>query len=86
MRNYDALLEYYKEHGTCNVPETAEKYECDLPGWVDTKGDIYYYKGDLGQWLHEQRLNKKFNPLVLTIEQDAKLQLLVDEGKLHSVG
>ena len=81
--HYAALLEYYKEHGTCNVPIRAA-YECDLPN-VLVDGHPYHYKGNLGTWLDNQRQAKKahngklkgFSPV-----REAQLQLLVDEGKL----
>ena len=78
--NYVALLEYCKEHGTCNVPSKA-KYECDLKGLGEDEG-VYHYVGNLGTWLHNQRIAKngkgcnKISP-----ERQALLQKLVDEGK-----
>ena len=77
--HYAALLEYYKEHDTCNVPSSII-YECDLPNIGDDGGN-YHYKGNLGGWLNSQRRAKK--GLVrnkISSEHEAQLQLLVDEG------
>ena len=77
-RNYAALLEYYKEHGTCNVPVKAV-YECDLEG-LGEDGGMYHYVGNLSTWLNHQRMAKKGNGRKLTPEREALLQKLVDEG------
>ena len=37
-------------------------------------------------WLDSQERYKKDGNIALTRDHEAKLQLLVDEGKLHSVG
>ena len=77
--NYAALLEYYKEHGTCNVPRKGS-YECDLEG-LGEDGGVYHYMGNLGVWLCNQRQarngqgNRKITP-----KRQALLQKLVDEG------
>ena len=55
--HYAALLEYHKEHGTCNIPFKAV-YECTLTGAGDGGADVSY-KGKLGRWLDRQRQNKK---------------------------
>ena len=77
--NYAALLEYYKKHGTCNVPST-DKYECDLEG-LGEDGGVYHYVGDLGIWLYTQRQAKKgTGKNKITAARQALLQKLVDEG------
>ena len=80
--HYTALLEYYKEHNTCNVPP-SESYECELPNMGDDGGD-YHYNQNLGKWLYSQKqaMNGK-GTLQLTSEQKAQLQLLVDQGKIQ---
>ena len=79
--NYAALLEYYKEHGTCNVPQDAV-YECDLEGLGDD-GGVHHYVGSLGSWLSNQRTARKEKDKYkkITSERKALLQKLVDEGK-----
>ena len=78
--SYAALLEYCKEHGTCNVHYNAI-YECDLEG-LGENGDVYHYLGNLGTWLHRQRTAKKgVNNRKIKPEREALLQKLVDEGK-----
>ena len=78
--NYAALLEYYKEHGTYNVPCKAV-YECDLKG-LGENGGLYHYVGNLGIWLDNQRQAKKGKGAYKqTPEREALLQKLVDEGK-----
>ena len=77
--SYTALLEYYKENGTCNVPQ-HNKYECDLEG-LGENGGVYHYIGNLGAWLKNQRGAKKGqNNKKITPEREALLQKLVDEG------
>ena len=78
--HYAALLKYYDEHGTCNVPQ-ATVYECKLPG-MGKNGRTYHFKGKLGHWVRNQRQIKKggSKKRKLTIEQKTKLQLLVDQG------
>ena len=78
-RHYAALLEYYKEHGTCDVSVTFGIYECDLPDRGDDGGN-YHYSEKLGVWLFKQRQYKKDGNIALTRDHEAKLQLLVDEG------
>ena len=79
-RNYAALLEYYKEHETCNVPFKTI-YECDLGG-LGENGGVYHYVGNLGPWLNRQRKAKKgLDNRKITPERQALLQKLVDEGK-----
>ena len=78
-RNYAALLEYNKEHGTCNIPNKAV-YECDLEG-LDENGGVHHYVGNLGVWLTSQRQAKKGKSKTsLRPERQALLQKLVDEG------
>ena len=78
-RHYAALLEYYKEHGTCNVPQKAV-YECDLEG-LDENGGAHHYVGNLGVWLKDQRQAKKSHgERKIKPERQALLQKLVDEG------
>ena len=78
-RHYAALLEYYKEHGTCNVPQQVY-YECELPGMGDEEGEDFHYIGYLGLWLANQRRCKRGLRSALTPKRDALLQALVDEG------
>ena len=83
-RNYAALLEYYKEHGACNVPQ-RDNYECDLEGLGEDWG-VYHYVGNLGNWLATQRQAKKGKGTYkLTPERQALLQKLVDEGKCKCI-
>ena len=83
-RNYAALLEYYKEHGTCNVPQKTV-YECDLLG-LGENGGVYHYVGKLGNWLKYQRKAKKGKDnKKITPDRQAMLQTLVDEGKCMCV-
>ena len=78
--HYAALLEYYKENATCNIP-TTHTYECDLAGIVDDDGNSYHYKGNLGKWLNNQRQAYKCQDgSKLASGHEAQLQLLVDEG------
>ena len=82
--HYAALLKYYEEYGTCNVPSKCI-YECDLPNIGEDCG-IYHYKSGLGRWLISQRQAKKgIDNRRLSSEHEAKLQLLVDQGKLQWV-
>jgi hypothetical protein len=82
QKQYAALVEYGKEHGNCNIPVMAS-YECELPGY-GPNGESLHYKGRLGKWLTTQRQSKKGNGYKLTIEREALLQKLVDEGKIFS--
>lgn len=78
-RNYAALLEYYKEHGTCNAPQ-GRTYECTLLGMGENGGN-YQYQGNLGKWLVTQRRMKRgVCGVKMKIQRQAKLQILVDEG------
>ena len=78
------MLEYYKEYGTCNVPQKAV-YECDLEG-LDEDGCLYHYVGNLGRWLNRQRSAKKGKGTYKqTPEREALLQKLVDQGKFMYV-
>ena len=81
--HYEALLEYYKRNGSCNVPNSVT-FECKLPG-MGKNGRSYNYNEKLGRWLTYQRRAKlgKYNRSRLLPDQEAKLQLLVDEGKLN---
>ena len=79
-RNYAALLEYYKMNGTCNVPYKTV-YKCDLES-LGENGGVYHYVGNLGTWLYTQRQAKKDKGnSKITLERQAWLQKLVDEGK-----
>ena len=78
--SYAALLEYYKEHGTCNINKKVV-YECDLEGFGEN-GGIYHYVGNLGTWVKGQRQAKKgTGHIKITPERQALLQKLVDEGE-----
>ena len=82
-RHYAALLEYYKEHGTCNIPQ-SHNYECDLPDMRDDADNIIHYKANLGKWLTEQRQARKGQGCSkLSNEREAQLQILVDEGNIY---
>ena len=78
QRHYAALLEYYKEHGTCNVHNSIY-YECELPNMGDDGGN-YRYNGRLYAWLIIQRTAMRNEGYGLTESQTALLQALVDEG------
>ena len=83
-RNYAALLEYYKEHRTCNIPSTAN-YKCDIEG-LGENGCLYHYVGNLGRWLHRQRQAKKGQVAYKILPYRlALLQKLVDEGMCECV-
>ena len=78
--NYAALLEYYNEHGTFNVPAKAV-YECDLEG-LGKGGGVYHYLGNLGAWLDTQRQAiKGKGDQKITPEQEALLQKHINDGK-----
>ena len=78
-RHYAALLEYGKEHGTCNIPH-LRRYECDLPG-LGENGSVFHYEGKLGSWLDRQRQSKKgFGKFNISEDQVTQLQILVDQG------
>jgi hypothetical protein len=68
-RRYEALLRFYEEFKTCNVPHSYK--------FRDDDGTIV----SLGRWLEKQRRSKKLK--TLSPDRDAKLQQLVDEGKLY---
>ena len=81
--HYAALSEYYKEHGTCNIPQ-SHSYECDLPGMRDDVDNIIHYKANLGKWLTEQRQARKGQGCSkLSNEREAQLQILVDDGNIY---
>ena len=80
--HYAALLEYFKEHSTCNVPQ-SHTYKCELPGMGEEGGD-YNYIGRLGVWLHNQRSAKKGTADKITPDRLAQQQLLVDPLAPHS--
>lgn len=77
-RSYAALLEYYREHGTCNIPK-YESYECMLVG-MDDDGSDHFYSANLGGWLHRQQYNKATNQL--RPHRKSQLQSLVDQGEI----
>ena len=78
-RHYAALLNYFKEYGTCNVPQTTF-YECELVGMGES-GENYHYTGNLGFWLKYQREAKRgLRTCPLTEARESRLQQLVDEG------
>jgi len=67
---YELLLQYAKQHqGDCNVPSS---YRCRLPDGTEVK---------LGAWLYRQRALKKKNKLHNS--REARLQILMNEGRLH---
>ena len=79
--HYAALLKYYEEHGTYNVPH-LRVYECELEG-MGEDGGVYHYRGNLLFWLHNQRNAKKGQGTCkMTAERLALLQALVDEGNI----
>ena len=78
--HYAALLEYYDEHGTCNVPQKCT-YECYISDMLGEDGNNYRYKGNLGKWLDNQRqAHKGQGGSKLTTEHEVQLQLLADQG------
>ena len=78
-RHFAALQQYYQQYGTCNVTE-KNIYECELPGMGD-EGETYHYKSSLGCWLTNQRsAHKGIGTHRITPEQEAQLQILVDQG------
>ena len=78
-RHYAALQKYYEQYGTCNVTE-KNIYQCELPGMGDD-GETYHYKSSLGCWLTNQRsAHKGIGTHKISPEQEAQLQLLVDQG------
>lgn len=79
QRHYSALIEYGKEHGTCNIRK-RHSYECDLSADSDIEGGSYHYRGNLGEWLHSQRTAKiKKSGNKLPADHEEQLQKLVDE-------
>eukprot|EP01042_Synura_sphagnicola_P036431 gene36431-biopygen5277 len=70
--NCDILEEYWRLFGTCNCPARTV---CVLPGGREV---------NIGKWLNDQRMMKRGTrgQLHLTTEREARLQALVDEGKL----
>ena len=51
--HYAALLEYYNQNGSCNVPSSVV-FECKLPD-MGKNGQPYHYKGtDLRETLLQQ--------------------------------
>ncbi len=71
-QNFAALIEFGNIHGHCNVPFDTT-FTCML---ADGQ-----YQGALGVWLYKLRLAKSGRGEKLSIEQEALLQKLVDEGK-----
>ena len=79
--HYAALLEYYKEHGHCNVPYKTE-YQCKLRKMGENR-QSYQYDGKLGLWLCSQKQQYAGTaPRKLSDAQMAKLQLLIDQGSV----
>jgi len=76
-RSFAALLEYYNQYDTCNVPAN-KTFKCDLVGMA-ADGGVYHYDGNLGRWLTTQRTNKRENKL--RADREARLQALFDQGK-----
>jgi hypothetical protein len=68
-KRYEALLKFYDEFKTCNVPHSYK--------YVDETGEEI----GLGRWLEHQRRCKKLKTLLP--DRDRKLQQLVDEKKLY---
>ena len=81
QRHYAALLEYYKEHGTCNVHNSNLLYKCELPN-MGYNGGTFHYKDRLYGWLSIQRAAMRNEGYGLTGSQTALLQAFVDEGIL----
>lgn len=81
--HYAALLEYCKEHGTCNVPY-HNRHMCLLSNF-NADGTDLMYNGNLGHWLSDQRRRKRgtcSGGLKLSPEQNDLMQQLVDNGLL----
>lgn len=74
LRMFEALLQYGQEHdGNCNVPQSHSVLLHD--------GTL----ANVGEWLHSQRQNKKGKRKDcrgLRADREAKLQELVDQGRL----
>lgn len=68
-KRYDALLKFYDEFKSCNVPHSYK--------YIDENGE----EVGLGRWLEHQRRCKKLKTLLP--DRDRRLQLLVDEKKLY---
>eukprot|EP01042_Synura_sphagnicola_P009149 gene9149-biopygen9530 len=69
----DILEEYWRLFGTCNCPAGTV---CVLPGGREV---------NIGKWLDNQRQKKRGTRgrgIYQTTEREARLQALVDEGKL----
>ena len=79
--HYAALIKYGKQHGHCNVP-FLESYTCVLTG-MGENGSDYAYSGKLGNWVGNQRQlkNGTQGDAKLTLDREALLQKLVDQGK-----
>ena len=78
--HYAAFLEYYKQHGNCEVPVDCI-YECDLQN-MDENEETYDYKDNLGAWLNQQKIAFKevAGETKMTSKQIDLLQQLIDEG------
>lgn len=75
-RNYNALLEYCKIHGHCNVPAKCV-FECELSYLAEAGLKNSHYKGSLGTWVEHQRQAKKGKGAVtLSPHREALLQTL----------
>lgn len=79
-KHYAALVEYGKEHGTCNAP-LKTTFTCVLQGMGEGGTDLEY-EGNIGFWLNRQRQARKHmnGHKRLTADREALLQQLVDEG------
>ena len=71
-KSFDALVEYGKKHGNCNVPREHSVEEAN-----GTVGETATTTLKLGVWLHKQRTDFKNNKL--EARKSLKLQELVDK-------
>ncbi len=77
------MLEYGKQHQTCNVPSTVLDFSCDLEGMRED-GGVFHYRGNLGEWVSKQRSLYKGTKTGerLASYRESKLQELVDQGEV----
>lgn len=73
-----ALMDYLNVHGHCNVPP-GTVYECVISG-VGEDGADFIYKGDLGNWLHQEKLRLRTRKSSKIIEERKFFEQLAADG------
>lgn len=77
-----ALMDYLNAHGHCNVPPGAV-YECILTGMGDDNTDLHY-KGDLGNWLHQEKMRLRTRKSPKIAEERKFFEQLAAEGNISN--